>query len=283
MTKKTVLVVALFKKLLNRVMEKTQVITNQKKSKNRVWEVDFLRGFCMLFVIWDHLMFDFAYLFQFSTPLGNAISVFARSYWTSGIRNATHDYFVGAFVVVSGISCVFTRNDFRKSLKIFGAGLLITVVTNFMAQYMGKGIIINFGVLHMLGMCGFIWAMLKTFKCPNWLVAILAVVSLVFGYYYQNQNLVTYVGAMWLFDSFQAHAQWSPGDFFPLLPWLGWFFVGVLIGNIFYKNKQTKLGFINEKVVSPITFVGRHSLLFYLLGQVLGIGLLFGLSTLGWL
>ena len=259
-----------------------QVLANsQPKTKaNRVWEVDFLRGFCMLFVIWDHLMFDFAFLFSFSTPVGDFISDFAMSYWTSGLRAATHDYFVGAFVVTSGLSCVFSRNDFKKSLKILGAGLLITIVTNGFAEQMGRGIIINFGVLHMLGMCGLIWAVLKSFNCPDWLVGVLAVCCLVAGFYFQAQNLTEFVGAIWLFENKQAR-YWSPGDFFPLMPWLGWFFAGVLAGNLLYKNKKTKLAFVNEKYVSPFTFVGRHSLLFYLLSQAIGIVLLFALTEVG--
>lgn len=260
-------------------MEQVKTINNSNKTK-RVWEVDFLRGFCMLFVIWDHLMFDFAFLFSFSTPLGMAIRSFAREYWTSGIRTATHDYFVGAFVVTSGLSCIFSRNDFKKSLKILGAGLIITLVTNALAGEMGRGIIINFGVLHMLGMCGLIWAVLKSFNCPNWLTAVLAVGCLAVGYYFNAQNLTEFVGSIWLFNSKQA-LHWSPGDFWPLLPWLGWFFAGVLAGNLLYKDKKTKLAFVNEKYLCPVTFVGRHSLLFYLLSQVLGIALLYVLTGTG--
>ena len=71
----TALVVALFNRLLNKSgfktdMENVQTLKN-KKAK-RVWEVDFLRGFCMLFVIWDHLMFDFGFLFSFSTIESNS-------------------------------------------------------------------------------------------------------------------------------------------------------------------------------------------------------------------
>ena len=29
--------------------------------KTRVWEVDFLRGFLILFVVWDHFMWDIVY------------------------------------------------------------------------------------------------------------------------------------------------------------------------------------------------------------------------------
>ena len=30
-------------------------------NKRRVWEVDFLRGFLILFVVWDHFMWDVVY------------------------------------------------------------------------------------------------------------------------------------------------------------------------------------------------------------------------------
>lgn len=76
---------------------------------------------------------------------------------------------------------------------------------------------------------------------------------------------------------------WSPGDFFPLMPWLGWFLLGAVLGGLLYKDKSTRLGFVNEKFVAPVTFVGRHSLLFYLLSQGIGVALLFILVTLGWL
>ena len=56
-----------------------------------------------------------------------------------------------------------------------------------------------------------------------------------------------------------------------------------VLGNLLYKDKSTRLGFVNEKFVSPVTFVGRHSLLFYLLSQGIGVALLFILVTLGWL
>ena len=67
------------------------------------------------------------------------------------------------------------------------------------------------------------------------------------------------------------------------MPWLGWFLLGAVLGNLLYKDKSTRLGFVNEKFVAPVTFVGRHSLLFYLLSQGIGVALLFILVTLGWL
>lgn len=58
-------------------------LTKQKKGYgNRVWEVDLLRGILILFVVFDHVMFDIGAMFadSFSTPLGIRISDWAAGY-----------------------------------------------------------------------------------------------------------------------------------------------------------------------------------------------------------
>lgn len=260
------------------------IVINTTK-KRRVWEVDFIRGFCMLFVIWDHLMYDFGmiFLFDFSTPVGQAIGGFAREYWYSGIRAATHDYFVGAFVVVSGLSTVFSKNNWIKALKVFAAAMVVTLATHVATETgMVSGVVINYGVLHMLATCGIVYCVLKALRVPDWMIFVLGVAALTLGFYFESVNLREPIGLIFLFENMSARG-WSPGDFFPLMPWLGWFLLGAVLGNLLYKDKSTRLGFVNEKFVSPVTFVGRHSLLFYLLSQGIGVALLFILVTLGWL
>lgn len=256
----------------------------QDKTVRRVWEVDFLRGFCMLFVIWDHLMYDFAYIFygNFSTAFARAIGNFARAYCTSGIRYATHDWFVGVFVLVSGLSTVFSRNNWIKAGKVLTAAFLLTLITNAGVSYFGRGIVINYGILHMLATCGLIYAFLKTVKAPNWLPLALGAVALAVGYYFNAQNLTEPVGLIFLFNSKRAFG-WSAGDFWPLMPWLGWFLIGAFLGSVIYKNKTTKLPFINEKYLAPVTFVGKNSLWFYLLSQAICIALLWLLTTFKWI
>ena len=52
------------------------MISQKKGYGNRVWEVDLLRGILILFVVFDHVMFDIGAMFadSFSTPLGIRIS-----------------------------------------------------------------------------------------------------------------------------------------------------------------------------------------------------------------
>ena len=172
-------------------MAENTILTKGTDKKRRVWEIDFLRGFCMLFVMWDHLMYDIWALFasEITTLWGKAVAAFAKSYWTSGIRTATHHWFVGVFVVVSGLSIVFSKNDLLKALKVAAAALLITVVTLIPQDVMGSRTQILFGILHMLASCGLICWLLKKLKTPDWGVFVVAVTSLVVGYYFQIQHL----------------------------------------------------------------------------------------------
>ena len=49
--------------------------------KKRIWEVDFLRGFMILFVVWDHFMWDVYYgSAGFNTPLFQWLEQVARNY-----------------------------------------------------------------------------------------------------------------------------------------------------------------------------------------------------------
>ena len=34
-----------------------------KIKKQRAWEIDFLRGFAIIMVVWDHTLFDLGYIF----------------------------------------------------------------------------------------------------------------------------------------------------------------------------------------------------------------------------
>lgn len=100
-------------------------MTKQKKGYgNRVWEVDLLRGILILFVVFDHVMFDIGAMFadSFSTPLGIRISDWAAGYVFESSafgrwRSVTHDFFIGSFVILSGVSVSFSKTMRCAGLK----------------------------------------------------------------------------------------------------------------------------------------------------------------------
>ena len=66
-----------------------------RDKRRRVWELDFLRGFAVLAMCFDHLMFDlmafrswFSNSYEVNNPFMNKLSELASAYWnTSRLDN----------------------------------------------------------------------------------------------------------------------------------------------------------------------------------------------------
>jgi uncharacterized membrane protein len=75
------------------------------------------------------------------------------------------------------------------------------------------------------------------------------------------------------------------GDYLPLIPWLGVFLIGVVIGRIAYREKQTLFPDVNKiflKMTAPFQWIGRNSLIVYILHQPIMLASLFGGRYFGW-
>ena len=70
----------------------------------------------------------------------------------------------------------------------------------------------------------------------------------------------------------------SQADYMPLFPWLGIFLLGCVIGRTCYKEKKTLFPSADKtmKAISrPVEFIGRHSLIIYLVHQPVVYGILY--------
>ena len=108
-------------------MQRSVIVGKEKElplsapKKRRIWELDFLRGVCVLLMIFDHAMYDVAY--QFGRAWADAtqseffIALYqrAREYWASPLRLTTQDIVVWTFALLCGISCSFSKNNFRRA------------------------------------------------------------------------------------------------------------------------------------------------------------------------
>ncbi|MCL2847773.1 MAG: DUF1624 domain-containing protein [Firmicutes bacterium] len=128
--------------------------------RNRVWEVDFLRSICILLMLWDHLMFNFAFLDE-NTVFGNFIyghdlyvgnvffesmHAFASFYWGWTVRVIVRNIVVFLFLFLSGISCALTKNNKERLIKLAAAAGIVTIVTYFVDLIMrGGGSLVSVG------------------------------------------------------------------------------------------------------------------------------------------
>ena len=229
------------------------------KKTDRIWELDALRGLCILCVILIHLIFDLIYFIGLDLHLP-AWYVFIQQY--GGV----------IFVVLSGCCATLGSRSFRRGCIVFACGMLISLVT-FGIYRLGmasRDVIVWFGVLHLLGVCMMLYPAYK--KLPTQALAAMGVVLVVTGYLISG----TVVETKFLFPFGLAYEGFASSDYFPLLPHLGWYMLGTVLGRTVYADKKTRLpGTFRESAITRFfCWCGRQSLFIYLLHQPIVYGLL---------
>ena len=233
--------------------------------KQRIWELDALRGLCILCVIVVHFLFDLQFFIglDFTLP---AWFQFIQQY--GGIL----------FVVLSGCCATLGSRSFRRGLIVFGAGMLISLVT---AGMYGLGlsdrtVIVWFGVLHLLGICMMVYPLFR--RLPTAPLAALALCIILIGYAITGLR----VSAPFLFPFGLVTDHFFSSDYFPIFPQLGWFLLGVVLGRTVYAEKRTLLPGSAQDffLLRFFCWCGRQSLFIYLLHQPILYGVLELLAAL---
>lgn len=219
--------------------------------KKRIWELDAFRGICLLGMVIVHLMYDLVELY----------GIVDLSYpdWFSFVQ----DWGGVLFILLSGICVTLGHHNIRRGLAVIGCGLVVTAVTvgMYLLDFSDRSIIIYFGVLHCLGACMLLWSIFR--KAPGWLLAVLAVGMIAAGLYLDGHRLVDFP---YLVPLGFTYPGFSSSDYFPLLPHLGFFLLGALLGRLLYARKQSLLPRVNDRnpVIRFLSFCGRQSLWIYM-------------------
>lgn len=242
----------------------------------RIWELDALRGLLILGVLAVHLYFTvdafcingvykidpYSYIdasdpFHFWFDWGEDGEIF-RAFLPEKFFSAWRHSGVAALFIISGISCLFSRNNLRRGIITLVAAYVISAFTKLLAIWTGDpGQFIRFGVLHCYGYCQILYYFLFE-KRKNIVLWIAAAVSLIVGYYLRYQPVS--VGTALLYP-FGFHETGVPArDYWPILPMVGWMLLGVLLARRFYSKKTSlfSTSFFN-KLSRPLQFLGRHS------------------------
>lgn len=228
-------------------------------SKPRIWELDALRGVCILCVIVVHFLFDLSFFGGLDLTLP-AWYVFLQEYGGA------------IFVVLSGVCVTLGSKSVRRGLIVFACGMLITAVTYGMYRLgmSGADVVVKFGVLHLLGVCMLVYPAFK--KLPPAALAVLGLLIAVTGYAIRS----VIVPQRWLFPLGLTYEGFTSSDYFPLFPQLGYFLIGAAIGKTAYREKRTLLpgSFQKTGIARFFCWCGRQSLFIYLLHQPVVYGLL---------
>ena len=177
--------------------------------------------------------------------------------------------------MLSGFCWSLGKKHVKRGLMVFGSGLLITVVT---LLVMPENRVV-FGVLTLTGSCMLLMIGLEKVVCrisaPVGLIVSLCLFVVTrnvnSGYLgFEGLNLyklpeVWYQGYTAAYLGFPPASFYST-DYFSLIPWLFLFISGYFLYRIFEQRELMHSDAFGIKL-APFTFLGRHSLLIYLLHQ----------------
>jgi len=248
-----------------------------KDLNKRFWEIDVLRGLAILLMVIYHLIFDLTYFGIFSFNLSSGVLWwFARAV-----------AFIFLFLVGVSLNLSYTRTYLqgqkhgnkrlfskylKRGVKIFSLGLLVTLAT---WMFIPEDFIV-FGVLHFIGI-----AIILEYPFLNkkYLNLVLGFIFIIAGFVLA-QFTVSYPWLLWLG---LKPAGFITVDYFPLLPWLGVVSLGLFTGKMLYPDYKRRFHLPDLSKNSSIeifSFMGRNSLLIYLLHQPLLILILYLMGVL---
>ncbi|MCQ2473114.1 MAG: DUF1624 domain-containing protein [Saccharofermentans sp.] len=245
-------------------------------AKDRAWELDFLRGIAIIMMLFMHMSWDVRYEF--------GVDVF--SYLEAGwFWSFVHPIIVVLFVSVSGICCTFSRNNTKRGIKILLATLALDIGTFIATFFLGIDCLIVFNVLAVLTVGIFLYALIsfiekKTKANPKAISVIIGLIGLYIVICGCNIHYMDYSTNSLIFLPVGFDIKGMPymADYMPLFPWLGVFLIGCTIGRLCYREKKTLFagkGKVMTAISRPFEFIGRHSLIIYLVHQPVVYGILY--------
>lgn len=229
-------------------------VLSQKISRLAV--VDFLRGLALIAMTVFHFIYDLEFFGLKELGYSDQFH-----WWFLAITVA------GSFLFLSGVSLYLAHAHrihwkpwARRIALIAFTAIAITVITSFItpARY------INFGILHMIAAAGVIG--LAFLRIPWWLTAAAAVAILAIDHTV-TIKLLDVPALSWLGFVSQPPVA---SDFRPIFPWLAPALFGIATTKMCHQGNWLEVlatPRLDHLFGRSVQFIGRHSLIYYLLHQ----------------
>lgn len=143
------------------------------KKRGRIWELDFIRGFLILRCLrpssYDGRLLLWAGMAHLSHGATNGFTRFyaaAEFYMNHPAREVIHPIVVFTFITLCGLSTGFSRNNMKRACTLALISIGITTATA-IADSFEPGMIIRFGIIHLLATCVATWAVIELITRHN--------------------------------------------------------------------------------------------------------------------
>lgn len=227
----------------------------------RLSKLDALRGITLLSMIAYHTMWDLVYLYGEDVPWYAKTPGFV---WQQSI--------CWTFILLSGFSWSLGHHHFKRGLTVFFAGALVTLVT---CLFMPEEVV-WFGILTFMGSAMLLMIPLDRLfgKRNTAFLLISALISFALFMVTGNISSSGFPGGNYFttFLGFPFPGFFST-DYFPVIPWFFLYFTGYAASRITPEKYKAHLV---DSICPPLEFIGRHTLIIYLLHQPV----IFGITNL---
>lgn len=256
----------------------------------RIGGLDVLRGLCVLLMVLDHAAFD---LMEIPSMAVNFISVpesafsrlcyWASDYWDATWRIALRLPVIALFFCISGICTSFSKNNILRGVKLALASCALSFATIALDDFLDMGLSIVFGVLHCFTVSVFLYVLLDLLLKDKAKYACLGLglLFMVWGMTFDFYNVPAFNSLAKSELDFASVLQlmagtaYYGGDCFGILPYAGFFLVGVYGGKALYGARSAPyLPLFNTAPFAPVRWVGRNALWAYLLHQPIVLGVI---------
>lgn len=249
--------------------------------KNRIFELDALRGIALMLMCIDHLLWDLSLLPEWfpasASPVLRDVAHWAEELSLSRERLALHYVFATLFLLLAGIGSSLTKHPWKRCGRIAAAAVAVTVGTVLADLWFDLGCTILFGVLSAMAVgalaCAIVGLLPEKWGKYAALWCGVAVIAVGFSIKWYAPRTVYYLPTDRLWDVVCGTVRYG-ADWFPVFPCCGVILVGFFLGKLLYADRRSKIPALRGKT-AWICAAGRHPLAIYLLHQPILAGLLY--------
>lgn len=244
----------------------------KKVKRERIFLFDLLRGISIVLIMIDHFFYDLCLVYgeSFKSNIFINLYEFSIDYYDGLYRLIYRPIMLFVLFFISGILTDFSRNNLKRTCRYGAVALLIFAVTFiFSIITKSENTVITIGVMYAFTVCAFFGWITQKLKTPNFVLIFFGILLSMIGllYFFGATDYLTDKLFFLLFNIDEGIKYTA--DYFPLLPFLGYFLLGIAVSRTYYQEKKehVKLPVAVKKVLSPLSFIGRTSLWWYVLSQ----------------
>jgi len=235
------------------------VVSTASEPLTRIRAIDALRGTAICMMIVYHAAFDLNWFHIISADFNH------DRFWLS-----FRDLIVSSFLLLVGVSLALASRAgispkrFWRRIALVGACAMLVTVGSYVTF---PKTFITFGILHCIVVSSILgWPLVRFPRAALIVGIVVIVVGVAIGLPLFDLPWLNWVGLM-------THKP-ATEDYVPLLPWFGVVLVGVSIGCWLLERHMRDLRQISRASPKWLTWLGRHSLLVYMIHQPIMVGLL---------